>query len=781
MDLTINAFNFNNYLENNPIAQECVNSWKRVMPNAKIKIWTLDDVMDIVNKYKFSKLAYENNLGSYIGDTVRVHLATNTETFLYMDLDTFLLKDLTPLCEQYENFCVSFVKYDTEKKEFMPFINNGAIFWSTNYGKGAWQYLLDEYIKAENEINCKEQVYANDVCSFTKKMFKKNSSIYKDSYFLNCKLFSSKSPENLYNSYICHAGLSACLFRLDSIKYKNNNDYIYYTELPRKEFEDCYYSMQKLISLVELKNLFLISDNNGYISEKNNIELRNVIFPDSMSTFEKRKLFEEQIYKIYNKKPIYIPVDFFLENKPTINFHVQKKILMQKDFLSTKYFNSNYFVDCSLNIEKIYIKIKNNRTVDGSSYNLVDKSVIDIYLPNNTIIYDDIHTIVNEYFKLNGNVRTFDLSKMTKINNVTFNIVCCNKDLDNCEHLLNLLNITDNTVNVYYNEDKNNIILKNKINSLKNVTYYHDKKVSVYEARKFLVNKTTAKYTLFLDPDDYFIPSDIINKYLESNKDIIIFNYIDTQYREQIPSKYKTLTWSGLWNKIIKTECLINVYNYFDNIPQIFEDKVVYLTSIFNNKNSVYFADSYEMPNYIYHYKKKNINDNIELFDETLSIINNIDNDELKKYLNFEISTSILETFNDIMLERAFLKKGCYNNYDNNRNELIKNLLNDFNFKSDDNFIRNFINMIDINKNKNKNKVFNILNILTKYNDEKEIFFIILKEMCKYSTKDNDFITNVYRYIYNVKCCNIIEKYPNFIETYLLKDKYINEFKINIF
>ena len=41
--MIIHFINLNNYLEKDYIAQKCLESWKKHMPDAEIKIWTEND------------------------------------------------------------------------------------------------------------------------------------------------------------------------------------------------------------------------------------------------------------------------------------------------------------------------------------------------------------------------------------------------------------------------------------------------------------------------------------------------------------------------------------------------------------------------------------------------------------------------------------------------------------------------------------------------------------------------------------------------------------------
>ena len=671
-DIVINAFNFNNYLENNPVIQACVKSWKKVMPEAKIKLWTLDEVKDIAEKYNFSKIAMANDdLGSYIGDPVRVYLATHNKYFLYLDLDTFILKDLTPLCNTYENFTISHYSFNDD-----IYINNGAIFWSSNYGKGFWKFLSNKYNELDKTIKTRQDVFDNDICSWTEKLF-----INEKKYPTNCKFFNDEevlrnNKNTSLKSYISHVGSSIFLYREKQKDYKNFNDEIYYTDLPFPMYKE------KLRG-TDIKSLFFISDANGYqqIDEKNNVLCKSVIFPQKMTFAERSDLFVKQIKKLYNKEPIFIPASFFLR-EPKINFHIQNNNLSQQRYLSSRYPNSTIIVD-NKNEEKINIKLTNEKKIEyylPIDFYLLEEAVVDIYLADNTVIYDDIYVVVNDFLKDKNSVRITNFNDFSKIDKTTINIVCCKKDLNEAIATTKKLLDLNNVVNIHYNEDEkieDFDIFKNN----KNFTFDYGKN-SIYSARKKMLKNVKTDYCIFIDPDDDFLPLENINDYIRQDIDLIALNYIDKR-QEKMLSKHKLYNWSGLWNKIVKTEKIKEAYNYIDDLPQIYEDKIIYLILLMFCKNSIYIADNLQQPNYIYYpnawldnnliYKRKD-----ELL-FTLKEINKINSKEMKKYISFEIMVIFLQSLN------AFYKQEK-----TNLNRLFKQ---SFDFK---NFIQEFIDTFSL-------------------------------------------------------------------------------------
>ena len=120
-------FNFYDYLKN-PIANFCVSKY----PSKTIL--TLDDVLSDVQKLKHSKWALENNKRSYIGDQLRLYLASQNDDFLYADADCFI-PDFTEILANKN--CTDFVQE-------LKIINNGTFFY-TDKNCEFNRYYLDLY------------------------------------------------------------------------------------------------------------------------------------------------------------------------------------------------------------------------------------------------------------------------------------------------------------------------------------------------------------------------------------------------------------------------------------------------------------------------------------------------------------------------------------------------------------------------------------------------------------------------------------------------------------
>lgn len=106
-------FNFYDYLKN-PIANFCVSRY------TSKTILTLDDLLPDIQKLRHSKWALENDQKSYIGDQLRLYLASQQNDFLYIDADCFI-PSFTEIMANKN--CTDFIREQ-------EIINNGTFFYS---------------------------------------------------------------------------------------------------------------------------------------------------------------------------------------------------------------------------------------------------------------------------------------------------------------------------------------------------------------------------------------------------------------------------------------------------------------------------------------------------------------------------------------------------------------------------------------------------------------------------------------------------------------------------
>jgi len=74
-------------------AMQCIESWKKFLPEYEIKEWN-EDNFDL-NLFPYTKEAYENHKFAFVTDVVRLY-ALYYEGGIYMDTDVEVLKSLNP-------------------------------------------------------------------------------------------------------------------------------------------------------------------------------------------------------------------------------------------------------------------------------------------------------------------------------------------------------------------------------------------------------------------------------------------------------------------------------------------------------------------------------------------------------------------------------------------------------------------------------------------------------------------------------------------------------------
>lgn len=113
------SFVFNGY-ENNPIVKMCLEKQPR-------HILTEKDLLPIIQKLRHSKWAWDNKQWNFVGDELRLYLASQSDDFLYIDADAII--------ENPED-----IKMDHCPANF----NNGTFFRANK--DTAWvKYYLDVY------------------------------------------------------------------------------------------------------------------------------------------------------------------------------------------------------------------------------------------------------------------------------------------------------------------------------------------------------------------------------------------------------------------------------------------------------------------------------------------------------------------------------------------------------------------------------------------------------------------------------------------------------------
>ena len=134
--MTVHFINLNNFLEREYFSKFCVESWKKYMPDAEIKIWTENDefIQRVLGKNSKFLEFFSNDLNyGFLCDYLRLHLQYEFGG-IYSELDQMLLKPLK-IDEDIE-FCHSLIYTDCITTSTFP-----------NYfkkGNKILKYLIDD-------------------------------------------------------------------------------------------------------------------------------------------------------------------------------------------------------------------------------------------------------------------------------------------------------------------------------------------------------------------------------------------------------------------------------------------------------------------------------------------------------------------------------------------------------------------------------------------------------------------------------------------------------------
>ena len=143
--MTVHFINLNSYLEKDYIAQKCLESWKKYMPNAEIRIWTEKDdfIKDILNsKIKF--IEYANDKKNKIPvamlcDYLKLKIIYEFGGMI-SEFDQILIKNIN-IDEEVE-FCSILITVNT--------ITSGSLPYYFKKENKILKYLIDEI---ENNFN----------------------------------------------------------------------------------------------------------------------------------------------------------------------------------------------------------------------------------------------------------------------------------------------------------------------------------------------------------------------------------------------------------------------------------------------------------------------------------------------------------------------------------------------------------------------------------------------------------------------------------------------------
>ena len=143
--MIVHFINLNNYLEKDYIAQKCLESWKKYMPNAEIRIWTeKDEFIKNILESKIKFLEYANDKKnkipiSMICDYIKLKIIYEFGGMI-SEFDQILIKNIN-IDEEVE-FCSILITVNT--------ITSGSLPYYFKKENKILKYLIDEI---ENNFN----------------------------------------------------------------------------------------------------------------------------------------------------------------------------------------------------------------------------------------------------------------------------------------------------------------------------------------------------------------------------------------------------------------------------------------------------------------------------------------------------------------------------------------------------------------------------------------------------------------------------------------------------
>jgi mannosyltransferase OCH1-like enzyme len=172
------------------IVLKCINTWKNILPDYKIKEWN-EDNFDIEN-HRYTKLAYKDKKWAFVSDYARLFALYN-EGGIYLDTDMYVLKSFDNLLDY--NFFLGM-----EDDKFM----NVAIFGSKK-GSVFSEKLLEEYDNLKS-LETIPKVVTRVYNNLTEKE-KEKIKLFSKNYFYpfsmeDIKKFNYKNAP--YESYVVH-------------------------------------------------------------------------------------------------------------------------------------------------------------------------------------------------------------------------------------------------------------------------------------------------------------------------------------------------------------------------------------------------------------------------------------------------------------------------------------------------------------------------------------------------------------------------------------------------
>ena len=169
------------WLGGNPlpkIAEKCIESWKKFCPDYEIKRW--DETNLDVNKYQFTKDAYEAKKFAFVSDVFRTEILYN-EGGIYFDIDVELIKSLDEILTDVD--CV--MGFETSN------LLNPGLFIASKQGNQDLENILKIYEETKFDLN---KLMTLTVCEIFTKYYESKGLIREDKtqQLKNTKYYSSE-------------------------------------------------------------------------------------------------------------------------------------------------------------------------------------------------------------------------------------------------------------------------------------------------------------------------------------------------------------------------------------------------------------------------------------------------------------------------------------------------------------------------------------------------------------------------------------------------------------
>lgn len=225
------------WFSNDPFPVEvklCLDTWKRVLPDYKLRIWKLDDALSL--KCTFVNEALKCKKWAFAADVVRIY-ALYTEGGVYMDCDIFLKKRFDDfVCGDFATFCECSIDgyltgVERKEGEEVPF-GLQAAFMIGAKNNHFCKLILDYYYShnytlhnAEMDMRIAPYIYAEVAESLGFEYINKKQELSSNTFVFDSKFLGMTKREFCDETFGVH--------RI-SHSWKSFNDYPFFKRIEKK-------------------------------------------------------------------------------------------------------------------------------------------------------------------------------------------------------------------------------------------------------------------------------------------------------------------------------------------------------------------------------------------------------------------------------------------------------------------------------------------------------------------------------------------------------------------